>query len=178
MFRLAPLAVMLLSACNQQSGSRADEPPAAPAPANPASKEMVPQAEAEIVKDVDPGSAEAALSVLRQYRALIAQKRFAEAWAYWGHDGTDSGMTAAQFAASFDKYASYDFTLGQPGEIDAGMMQRWITIPVTVTGKLKDTSTFRLEGPMTLHHIAQDMTDVAPEQKLWRIRESGLKPRP
>jgi hypothetical protein len=178
MVRLAPLAMILLTACNQLSGSQTDESPPVPASGNQSSKESGPDPAPALSNNFDPDSAEAAVALLKKYHALIGQKRYSEAWALWGHDGADSRMTAAEFAASFEKYASYGAKLGEPGGIDAGMMQRWIEIPVTVTGTLNDGSAFKLEGPMILHHIAQEMTDVTPEQKAWRIRESDLKPRP
>jgi hypothetical protein len=178
MVRLAPLVLMLLTACNQQPASQAEDPPSVPVSGNQSLKEIESDPAPPLVKNFEPDSAEAAVALLKKYHVLIGQKRYSEAWALWGHEGADSGMTGAEFAASLEKYASYHAKLGEPGGIDAGMMQRWIEIPVTVTGTLNDGSAFKLEGPMILHHIAQEMTDVTPEQKAWRIRESGLKPRP
>lgn len=127
----------------------------------------------------DPDSGEAAADVLETYYALIADHKYREAWMLWGHQGADSAMTADAFAASFDKYASYDAQIGTPGRVDAGMSQRWVEIPVTVTGKLKDGSAFKLAGPVILHHVAREMDGVPDEDKEWRLKDSsGVKPQP
>ncbi len=125
----------------------------------------------------DPDSAEAAADVLETYYALIADRKYREAWALWGHGGEDSGLTADAFTASFDKYASYEAQIGTPGRVDAGMSQRWVEIPVTISGKMKDGSAFRLAGPVILHHVAREMDGVSAEDKEWRIKDtSGVKP--
>ena len=127
----------------------------------------------------EPDSAEAAADVLETYYALIAARQYRQAWLLWGHGGKDSGMTVDEFAASFANHASYDAEIGAPGSVDAGMSQRWVEIPVTITGKLKDGSAFKLEGPVILHHIAREMDGVSEAEKSWHIRyTSGLKPAP
>lgn len=125
----------------------------------------------------DPDSGEAAAEVLETYYALIADHKYSQAWALWGHQGEDSGMTADAFAASFAKYATYQAEIGTPGRVDAGMSQRWVEIPVTITGKLKDGSSFSMQGPVILHHIAREMDGVPDEDKEWRLKDSsGVKP--
>ena len=86
-------------------------------------------------------------------------------------------MTQAAFAASFAKYADYRATIGAPGRIDAGAGQRYIQIPVRVTGSLRDGTPVSLVGPITLHRTG-DIDGATAEQRAWRISDSGLKPRP
>ncbi len=125
---------------------------------------------------VEP-SADAAAQVLRDYFAAIADKRYGDAWRLWGEQGQASGMTQSAFAASFAKYADYRAAIGAPGRIDSGAGQRYVQIPVRVTGKLQDGTPVSLAGPVTLHRTG-DIDGATPEQRAWRISDSGLKPRP
>lgn len=136
-------------------------PPPAPAPGNAV---------------VEPG-ADAAARILRDYFAAIGARRYRDAWRLWGDGGRASGMSQAAFAQSFAKYADYRAAIGAPGRIDAGAGQRYIQIPVRVTGKLRDGTPVSLAGPVTLHRTG-DIDGATAEQRAWRISDSGLKPRP
>ena len=138
-------------------------PPPSPAPA--------PSATA-----TEPGADEA-VQVLRDYFAAIGDRRYGEAWRLWGGSGQASGMSQAAFARSFAGYADYRAAIGAPGRIDAGAGQRYIRIPVRVTGKLRDGTPVSMTGPVTLHHTG-DIDGATAEQRAWRIADSGLKPRP
>lgn len=124
----------------------------------------------------EPGAAEAA-QVVRDYFTAIGDKRYGDAWRLWQGVGQASGMSQAAFAQSFAKYAEYRATIGTPGRIDAGAGQRYIQIPVTVSGKLRDGTPVSMAGPVTLHRTG-DIDGATPEQRAWRISDSGLKPRP
>ena len=124
----------------------------------------------------EPG-ADAAVQVLRDYFAAIDERRYGDAWRLWGDGGQASGMSQAAFAQSFAKYAEYRAAMGAPGRIDAGAGQRYIQIPVRVTGKLRDGTPVSLAGPVMLHR-AGDIDGATAEQRAWRISDSGLKPRP
>lgn len=124
----------------------------------------------------EPGAAEAA-QVVRDYFAAIGDKRYGEAWRLWQGGGQASGMSQAAFAQSFAKYAEYRATIGTPGRIDAGAGQRYIQIPVEVSGKLRDGTSVSMAGPVTLHRSG-DIDGATAEQRAWRISDSGVKPRP
>ena len=173
------LLAVSLTACSPKIASQADEPPTENQPANTESLRDKSAANgSQAAEAVDPDSAEAAVAVVRRYHALIAAHQYQKAWALWGHEGTDSGMTVEAFAASFDKYTEYFAEVGTAGRIDAGMMQRWVTVPVKVTGTLKSGGAFAFDGPFILHRIAMDDPEVTVKQREWRIRQSGLKPTP
>lgn len=121
--------------------------------------------------------ADAAVQVLRDYFAAIGERRYGDAWRLWGNGGQASGMSQAAFAQSFAKYADYRAVVGAPGRIDAGAGQRYIPIPVRVTGKLRDGTPVAMTGPVTLHRSG-DIDGATAEQRAWRISDSGLKPRP
>ncbi|WP_230635533.1 hypothetical protein [Sphingomonas sp. Leaf4] len=121
--------------------------------------------------------ADAAVTVLRDYFAALSGGRYAEAYRLWNGRGEAAGMTRQAFADSFAKYAEYRATIGTPGRIDAGAGQRYIDIPVRVTGRLRDGTPVVLEGPVTLHRTG-DIDGATAEQRSWRISASALKPRP
>ena len=124
----------------------------------------------------EPGAAEAT-QTLRDYFAAIGARRYGDAWRRWGDAGKASGMSQAAFARSFARYAEYRATIGTPGRIDAGAGQRYIQIPVRVTGKLADGTPVSMTGPVTLHRTG-NIDGATAEQRAWRISDSGLKPRP
>ncbi len=142
----------------------ASAPAAAPSPA----ASTTPVAGAD---DVSPAG------VVRRYTDALAARRYDEAWALWDDGGAASGMTREAFAASFERYATYRATVGTPFDADAGAGQRYITVPVVVTGSLKSGGPFRLEGPVVLHKAADGIESDDPHAHDWRIRSSEMKPR-
>lgn len=170
---LIPPVALLATACHAAPAPKADSPAKSAKSALPP-PEMDATAEA-----LDPDSAEAAAETLETYYAMLADKNYTAAYQLWGNAGQDSGMTAEEFANSFAKYATYLGEIGKPGEVDAGMSQRWVEIPVTITGTLKDGSSFRMAGPVVMHHVAREMDGVSEADKNWHIRDSsGVKPIP
>jgi len=187
------LTVSLLAACNsanqsppadQNATAASDAGNIAPAdtttsaiptgtPTPPAAATTSPVANSAAPAD----SAEAAADVVRHYFALIGAGKYRDAWALWDIGGKASGMSADAFAASFAKYASFKADVGAPGDVDAGAGQRYVTVPVVVSGTLKSGGGFRMEGPVTLHRVG-DIDGATPAQKRWHIRSTDLKPRP
>lgn len=169
-YMILPVA-LLATGCEASSAPKAESP-------SKSAKSALPPPEMDAAVP-DPDSAEAAAETLETYYAMLADHNYAAAYQLWGHGGEDSGMTAEAFANSFAKYATYFGEIGKPGEVDAGMSQRWVEIPVTITGTMKDGSAFRMEGPVILHHIAREMDGVSEADKNWHIRDtSGVKPIP
>ncbi|MEN2787106.1 hypothetical protein ACFOKI_04225 [Sphingomonas qilianensis] len=122
-------------------------------------------------------SAQGAANVVQTYYALLGERKYAAAWALWGHDGADSRMTATAFAASFDKYSEYHATIGAPGEIEAGMSQRWVTVPVQIHARHRTGKPVYLIGQATVHRIAEGV-GASKAQQRWRIRTIELRPAP
>lgn len=134
------------------------EPLDPPAPGTPGGlpDDRTPLSEASFTLD----SAQGAANVVQTYYALLGAGKYRQAWALWGHRGQDSGMTAAAFAASFGIYSDYHANVGAPGAVDAGMSQRWVTVPVQVYGRLKKGGTpIYMLGTVTLHRIAPGVGD-------------------
>ena len=116
--------------------------------------------------------------VVRRYTEALAAGRYDEAWALWDEQGKASGMTRAAFAARFARYATFHATVGTPFDADAGAGQRYVTVPVTVTGTLTSGAPFRLEGPVVLHKAADGIEADDPHAHAWRIRNSEINPQP
>lgn len=143
-----------------------------PRPSPSASLSPTPQGVATAVALEQPGD------VVRRYLQAISARRYADAWQLWESGGAASGMSEAAFAASFARYASFEANVGAPSDEDAGAGQRYVTVPVTVTGTLRTGGPFRLEGPVILHRIADGIESDDPDAHRWRIRSSEMKPRP
>lgn len=179
--------IVLLAGCSSGSdeqpaavantGFGADDAPA-PAPTPEEASDLLANDAAPTDTVVPADSPRAAVEVVRRYFGWIANRRYGQAWALWDNGGEASGMSQQAFGDSFARYAEYRADIGTPGRIDAGAGQRYITVPVRISGTLRDTGEpFALEGPVTLHHVGE-IDGASPEQKLWRIRETALKPRP
>lgn len=122
--------------------------------------------------------AETPEQVVRRYTDAIARRRYDEAWRLWEGQGRASGLTGAEFADGFARYASFEATIGRPYDADGGAGQRFVTVPVTVTGMLRTGEPFRLEGPVILHKAADGIESDDPDAHYWRLRSSEMKPRP
>ncbi|WP_109807803.1 hypothetical protein [Sphingosinithalassobacter portus] len=182
-FLVVPL--ILLAACSQQPGNEPDNAEVDPVIVN-AGTPVGPAASPAAMATPRPGEtgaqaetgASAAVAVLDQYFRALSHGDYHAAWVLWDDSGARSGMSAEDFAASFYKYRSYSAEIGAPGRIDAGAGNRYVTIPVVVTGTLKDGGReFRLEGPVTLHRNA-DVPGTTAEDRSWRIWSSDLDARP
>ena len=124
-----------------------------------------------------PESAQGAANVVQTYFALIGAKKYDEARKLWSDGGKASGMTAQAFAASFDKYASYNAEIGAPGEIEGAAGSLYVQVPVVIYGRLKSGEEVHMNGPVSLRRV-NDVPGSTEEQRRWRIAETALKPSP
>ena len=122
---------------------------------------------------IDAASAQGAGQVLQSYFALIEAGRHAEAWRLWSDGGRASGMSEAQFAASFAPYAEYHANIGAPGRIEGAAGSAYVEVPVQVYGRLGSGAPFNRRGTMTLRRV-NDVPGATPEQLLWRIHRSAI----
>jgi hypothetical protein len=191
-------SLLLLGACEVRTADEADNRVAPPAPVAPvapvtpvapqapapAPAAPVPAAPAPAPVPADPNAipasektAAAAKQLLDDYFAALATKQYGRAYRMWGGKGEASGMSEAQFAASFAKYKIYDGRAFAAGESNGAAGSIYIDFPVTVTGILAKGGGFSLSGPMTLKRV-NDVDGSTAEQRRWHISSSGLKPRP
>ena len=124
-----------------------------------------------------PQSAQGAANVVQTYFALVADKKFDDAWKLWSDSGKASGMSAKDFAASFAKFASYNAQIGAPGEIEGAAGSLFVEVPVVVYGTTKTGEPVNLKGKVRLRRV-NDVPGATPEQLSWHIAETALKPSP
>jgi hypothetical protein len=125
---------------------------------------------------IDPKSAEAAGQVAQRYGALLEERKFADARKLWGGGGEASGLSPAQFASAYDKYAAIHSEVGKPADMEGAAGSVYITVPFRLYGPLKSGGAFNLVGPLTLRRV-NDVPGSSEEQRRWHIEKSGLKPR-
>lgn len=180
-----------LFACTPEAppGNVAEPRPSAPAPAGtPVPAPLDPPAPGEpgglpdnrtplAEGPIAPESAQGAGQVVQSYFALIEQGRYAEAWRLWGEDGRASGMSEAEFAASFGRYREYHAQIGAPGRIEGAAGSLYVEIPVQAYGRLANGEPFNMLGPVRLRRV-NDVPGSTDAQRRWHIVESGLRPRP
>ncbi len=122
-------------------------------------------------------SAEGAGQVVQSYGGLLEQRKFAEARQLWSNGGEASGLSDAQFAAAYDKYATIHSEVGKPAGMEGAAGSSYITVPFRLYGTLKSGGPFNLVGPLTLRRV-NDVPGSTEAQRHWHIEKSGLKPRP
>lgn len=124
-----------------------------------------------------PDSAQGAANVVQTYYALLGDKKYQQAWNLWSDGGKASGMTAQAFAASFDKYESYNAQIGAPGAIEGGAGSMFVTVPVVIYGKLKTGAPVHMKGDVNLRRV-NDVPGATDEQRKWHIADTALKSSP
>ena len=143
-------------------------PPAPATPARPADVRPVPKAPSE-------AGAEGAANVVQYYHALIEQGRFGEARRLWSDQGRASGLSEAEFARSFERFAEYQAEIGAPGRIEGAAGSLYVQVPVVVYGRLRDGREFRQNGTVTLRRV-NDVPGSTGEQRRWRITSGDAIP--
>jgi len=125
-----------------------------------------------------PDSAQGAANVVQTYYALLGEGKYARARSLWENGGMASGANTDAFAARFARYSEYHANIGAPGDVDAGAGQRYVTVPVQISARLKQGAAAEYQiGSVTLHRTA-DIDGATAEQKSWHIRSIDLKPAP
>lgn len=122
-----------------------------------------------------PDSAQGAAHVVERYYALISDRKYKQAWQMWHGGGAGSRLTPTDFADSFSAFSEYHANIGSPGRIDAGAGQRYVTVPVQVYARLKQTrKPYYQIGSVTLQRA--DVDGASAAQKAWRIQQVAIKP--
>ncbi|WP_197054235.1 MliC family protein [Sphingomonas sp. 37zxx] len=124
----------------------------------------------------EPGPAVAAV-VVRRYFDRIAAGRADAAWELWDEDGDASGMSQRDFTQGFKQYAAYRATIGTPGPMEADAGGRHVTIPVEISGAMRDGTPFAMAGSVTLHRTGV-IDGATAAQRQWRISNTDMQPRP
>ena len=123
---------------------------------------------------IDPKSAE---QVLQRFGVFLEQGKFAAARQSWSDGGKASGLTEAEFADAYHKYAELHSEVGAPGEPEGAAGSSYVEVPLRLYGTLKTGKPFNLVGPVVLRRV-NDVPGSSAAQREWHITRSDLKPRP
>lgn len=121
-------------------------------------------------QDVSPA---AARRVVERYYAAIDRGDFRTAYAQWDDGGGASGKSYAAFRQGFAATARTRVTTGPPTDGDAGMSQRWITVPVDIYAVLKNGRRQHFTGSYTLHRVVAGVGGPVRNQS-WHIGSAKL----
>jgi hypothetical protein len=190
--QIVPGKVILLAiavACSSCGAKQSDEanraappvenlPAEAPAPSpetiKPGETGGLPDDRTPIAEgSIDPRSAQGAGQTLQRFGGLLEQRQFAEAYRLWSDGGRASGLTEAQFVASYDQYAEIHSEVGAPGQIEGAAGSAYVDIPFRLYGKLKQGGPFKAVGTVTLRRV-NDVPGSTEEQRRWHIYKSEL----
>ncbi|MCF2515937.1 hypothetical protein LVY65_12810 [Sphingomonas sp. G124] len=184
---LVVMAAIACASCDGRQPTKADQS-VAPPENQPT---QAPKASPDVIKPgglpddrtpisegkIDPKGAQGAGQVLQRFGGLLEQRKFAEAYGKWSDGGRASGMTEAQFAAGYEKYAEIHSEVGAPGPMEGAAGSAYVDIPFRLYGKLKTGEPFNLVGPVTLRRV-NDVPGSTAEQRQWHIYRSEVQPRP
>jgi hypothetical protein len=191
--RIGPAALLaLLPACGTRPANEveavnefASAPPDRGLVAPPAANMTAPGPPATLPDDrpaagegiADPRGRQGAETLLHSFGELLEQRRFAEARLLWSDEGRASGLTTAEFAAAYEKYAVIRSEVGAAGEPEGAAGSVFIEIPMRLHGTLKTGEPFDLAGPVTLRRV-NDIPGSTVQQREWHIARTELRPRP
>jgi hypothetical protein len=118
-------------------------------------------------------TADAALAreTVQSYFDLISQKKFDDAYRLWANGGADTRGTAADFAKTFEPYATYVAEVGDATEIKTSTGQDYISVATKVRVRLKQTGrTLDRSGPVMLRRSTRS-------NEPWRIWGTDIRSR-
>jgi hypothetical protein len=122
-----------------------------------------------------PKSPQAAGDVVQTYFALLEAGKYGDAWRLWSDGGGASQRTEAQFAADFDRYASYHALVGAPGRPEGAAGSVYVQVPVVIYGRFKAGNELHQSGTVTLRRV-NDVPGSTDEQRRWHIFQIELSP--
>ncbi|MFS2110869.1 hypothetical protein ACCC88_14350 [Sphingomonas sp. Sphisp140] len=120
----------------------------------------------------EPGPQDARDTV-QAYYAAIERGDFRTAYGLWDRGGQASGKSFASFRQGFAATAHSRVETRKPINADAGMSQRWITVPVDVYATLKNGKRQHFRGSYTLHRVVAGVSANRADS-LWHLSKARL----
>jgi len=115
-----------------------------------------------------PESHIGAHKVVTEYYALLAQRRYDDAWKLWADGGKASGRTSDEFARSFADVARYEPKVGGIGPMEGAAGSLFITVFVDVNGERTNGTPIHQKGWVGLRRV-NNVPGATPDQLAWRI---------
>jgi hypothetical protein len=167
---MLPAAVLMLAACNPSTPANDVE-----STTTPAAGESVSDSDAPLddtLPEIDVGTPE---QKLQTWANSLEARDWEAARQIWGDSGATSGMTAEEFAAAYEKYATINITVDE-GQEEGAAGSIYYEANVTMEGELQNGEAYRMEGPVVLKRV-NDVPGSSTEQRTWHIATSDLRPR-
>ncbi|MDQ0248345.1 hypothetical protein J2W22_000392 [Sphingomonas kyeonggiensis] len=120
----------------------------------------------------EPGPQDAR-DMVQAYYAAIERGDFRAAYGLWDRGGQASGKSFASFRQGFAATAHSRVETRNPGREDAGMSQRWITVPVDVYATLKNGKRQHFRGSYTLHRVVPGVSANRADTR-WHLSSAKL----
>lgn len=120
----------------------------------------------------EPGPQDARDTV-QAYYAAIERGDFRTAYGLWDRGGQASGKSFASFRQGFAATAHSRVETRNPINADAGMSQRWITVPVDVYATLKNGKRQHFRGSYTLHRVVAGVSAKRADTR-WHLSSAKL----
>lgn len=127
-----------------------------------------PKAQAQAQTQAQPAD------VVRRYLDARRRGDDAGAEAEWDADPNAEHALAAQLG----KVAPYQAVVGTPSRIDSGAGQRYVTVPVSVTGHSASGTPVAVDAKLVLHRAADGIESDDPRAHDWRIRSGEITTAP
>jgi hypothetical protein len=115
-----------------------------------------------------PESAQGAANAVQTYYALIGERQYGEARRLWAAEGAASGMDAAAFAKTFERFSEYRAQIGAPGGIEGAGGSLFVEVPVVLYGRLKTGAAFSSRGTAVLRRV-NNVPGATAAQLRWHI---------
>ncbi len=128
---------------------------------------------APVVAPAQEPGAQDARDTVQAYYAAIERGDFRTAYGLWDRGGQASGKSFAAFRQGFAATAHSRVETRNPVNADAGMSQRWITVPVDVYATLKNGKRQHFRGSYTLHRVVAGVS-ANPADVNWHLSKAKL----
>ncbi|PTD22092.1 hypothetical protein [Sphingomonas fennica] len=119
-------------------------------------------------RPMGPESHLGAHQVVVDYYALLAKRRYDDAWKLWADAGRATGKTPAEFAEGFADVARYEPKVGGIGAMQREGDRFTITVYVEVNGEHTDGAPIHQQGWVSLSR-PKDVGDAPSGQPVWHI---------
>ena len=107
--------------------------------------------------------------VVVAWAKAMSLKDWGSAYRYWGDHGARSGLTQAQFAATWGKLTNPEFEL-HPGSTEGGAGSLYYTAPITLIDGQR-----QVHGEIVLRRV-NDVDGASAEQLRWHIESLSIEP--
>lgn len=114
-----------------------------------------------------------AVTVLRHYFSLIADRKYDSAYVLWADAGRASRQTPAEFAAGYRETTAVHATVGRPIRVEGAAGSQYATLPVSIDAVLRNGRHQRFQGTYTLRRSMVD--GATAEQRSWRIYAATMR---